>query len=130
MSKYKNKKVCVNGLYFDSKKEAKRFMQLLEKQQNGEISSLQTQVKYVLIPSQYESYERYGKKGQKLKDGRSKVERECAYIADFVYVDNSTGETVVEDVKGYRMKGAYDLFTVKRKLMLYMHGIKVKEVYR
>lgn len=128
MSKYKNKKVCVNGLYFDSKKEAKRFMQLLEKQQNGEISSLQTQVKYVLIPSQYESYERYGKKGQKLKDGRRMVERECAYIADFVYVDNATGETVVEDVKGYRRDGAYNIFTIKRKLMLYLKGIKVNEV--
>ena len=128
MSKYKNKKVCVNGLYFDSKKEAKRFMQLLEKQQNGEISSLQTQVKYVLIPSQYESYERYGKKGQKLKDGRSMVERECAYIADFVYIDNASGETVVEDVKGYRRDGAYNIFTIKRKLMLYLKGIKVNEV--
>lgn len=128
MSKYKNKKVCVNGLYFDSKKEAKRFMQLLEKQQNGEISSLQTQVKYVLIPSQYESYERYGKKGQKLKDGRRMVERECAYIADFVYIDNASGETVVEDVKGYRRDGAYNIFTIKRKLMLYLKGIKVNEV--
>lgn len=128
MPKYKNKKVCVNGLYFDSKKEAKRFMQLLEKQQNGEISSLQTQVKYVLIPSQYESYERYGKKGQKLKDGRRMVERECAYIADFVYIDNASGETVVEDVKGYRRDGAYNIFTIKRKLMLYLKGIKVNEV--
>ena len=103
-------------------------MQLLEKQQNGEISSLQTQVKYVLIPSQYESYERYGKKGQKLKDGRRMVERECAYIADFVYVDNATGETVVEDVKGYRRDGAYNIFVIKRKLMLKEHGIKLKEV--
>ena len=128
MPKYKNKKVCVNGLYFDSKKEAKRFMQLLEKQQNGEISSLQTQVKYVLIPSQYESYERYGKKGQKLKDGRKMVEREYAYIAEFVYIDNASGETVVEDVKGYRRDGAYNIFTIKRKLMLYLKGIKVNEV--
>ena len=128
MSKYKNKKVCVNGLYFDSKKEAKRFMQLLEKQQNGEISSLQTQVKYVLIPSQYESYERYGKKGQKLKDGRRMVERECAYIAEIVNIDNASGETVVEDVKGYRRDGAYNIFTIKRKLMLYLKGIKVNEV--
>ena len=128
MPKYKNKKVCVNGLYFDSKKEAKRFMQLLEKQQIGEISSLQTQVKYVLIPSQYESYERYGKKGQKLKDGRRMVERECAYIADFVYIDNASGETVVEDVKGYRRDGAYNIIVKKRKLMLKEHGIKLKEV--
>ena len=124
MPKYKNKKVCVNGLYFDSKKEAKRFMQLLEKQQNGEISSLQTQVKYVLIPSQYESYERYGKNGQRLKDGRRLVEKECFYIADFVYIDNRTGKTVVEDTKGFKTKD----YVIKRKLMLLIHGIKIKEV--
>lgn len=128
MSKYKNKKVCVNGLQFDSRKEANHYLKLLEKQQNGEIRDLETQVKYVLIPAQYESYERYGKKGQKLKDGRRMVERETSYIADFVYVDNATGETVVEDVKGYRRDGAYNIFTIKRKLMLYMNGIKVNEV--
>lgn len=128
MAKYKNKKMSVNGLSFDSIKEGKRYIHLLEKERNGEISSLQTQVKYVLIPSQYELYERYGKKGQKLKDGRRMVERECAYIADFVYVDNATGETVVEDVKGYRRDGAYNIFVIKRKLMLKEHGIKLKEV--
>lgn len=130
MAKYKNKKVCVNGLHFDSKKEANRYINLLKKQENGEISSLQTQVKYVLIPSQYEAYERYGKNGQRLKDGRKLIERECCYIADFVYVDNSTGETVVEDVKGYRNKkaGAYANFSIKRKLLLYLKGIKIKEV--
>ena len=128
MSKYKNKMMSVNGLSFDSIKEGKRYIHLLEKERKGEISSLQTQVKYVLIPSQYESYERYGKKGQKLKDGRRMVERECAYIADFVYIDNASGETVVEDVKGYRRDGAYNIFTIKRKLMLYLKGIKVNEV--
>ncbi len=128
MSKYKNKTMSVNGLTFQSVKEGKRYIYLLEKERNGEISSLQTQVKYVLIPSQYESYERYGKKGQKLKDGRRMVERETAYIADFVYVDNATGETVVEDVKGYRRDGAYNIFVIKRKLMLKEHGIKLKEV--
>lgn len=130
MSKYKNKKVCVNGLSFDSVKESKRYIHLLEKERNGEISSLQTQVKYVLIPSQYESYERYGKNGQRLKDGSRNIERELVYIADFVYVDNRTGKTVIEDVKGYKNKksGAYAIFTIKRKLLLYLHGIRIKEV--
>lgn len=126
MAKYKNKKVCVNDLQFDSKKEANRYIQLLEKQRNGEISHLQTQVKYVLIPAQYETYERYGKLGQKLKNGRILIERECSYIADFVYIEN--GETVVEDVKGYKRAGAYALFSIKRKLLLYLKGIKIKEV--
>ena len=125
MQKYKNKKVTVNGLSFDSKKEANRYIKLLEKQQNGEIRGLETQVKYILIPAQYEP-DRVGVRGGKIK-GKC-IERECAYIADFRYIDNSTGETVVEDVKGYRMKGAYNLFTVKRKLMFYVHGIRIKEV--
>ena len=124
MSKYKNKKMSVNGLNFDSIKEGKRYIKLLEKQQNGEISSLQTQVKYVLIHSQYEFYERYGKRGQRLKDGRRLVERECCYIADFVYIDNRTGKTVVEDTKGFKTKD----YAIKRKLMLFIHGIKIKEV--
>ena len=124
MAKYKNKKMSVNGLSFDSIKEGKRYMHLLEKQHNGEISSLQTQVKYVLIHSQYEFYERYGKKGQRLKDGRRLVERECCYIADFVYIDNKTGKTVVEDTKGFKTKD----YAIKRKLMLFIHGIKIKEV--
>ena len=130
MAKYNNKKVCVDGLYFDSKKEANRYIKLLEKQQNGEISSIETQVKYVLVPAQYETYERYGKKGQKLKDGKRLIEREIAYIADFRYIDNATGKTVVEDVKGYICKkaGAYAMFIAKRKLMLYVHGIRIKEV--
>ena len=124
MSKYKNKKMSVNGLSFDSIKEGKRYIHLLEKERNGEISSLQTQVKYVLIHSQYEFYERYGKRGQRLKDGRRLVERECCYIADFVYIDNRTGKTVVEDTKGFKTKD----YAIKRKLMLFIHGIKIKEV--
>jgi hypothetical protein len=55
------------------------------------------------------------------------VEKACTYKADFVYYDDS-GNQIVEDCKGYKKKAAYDLFTVKRKLMLYIHGIKVKEV--
>ena len=130
MSKYNNKKVCVNGLYFNSKKEANRYIKLLEKQQNGEISSLETQVKYVLILSQYETFERFGKNGQRLKDGKKLLEREIAYVADFRYIDNISGETIVEDVKGYRNKkaGAYAMFIAKRKMMLYFFGIRINEV--
>lgn len=125
MSKYKNKKItCPNGMRFDSITEYSRYVYLSEKQKRGEISDLQTQVKYVLIDSQYEFYERYGKRGQKLKDGRRLVERECCYVADFVYIDNKTGKTVVEDTKGFRTKD----YLIKRKLMLYIHGIKIKEV--
>lgn len=54
MAKYKNKKVYVNGIQFDSQKEAKRYKVLLDMQSQGIISNLRTQVKYVLIPAQRE----------------------------------------------------------------------------
>ena len=102
----------VNGILFDSKKEASRYVYLKQQEKAGLISDLELQKKFVLIPKQ--------------TDGKKAVERECAYYADFVYVKD--GETVVEDVKGYRSGQAYALFTIKRKLMLYVHGIRVKEV--
>lgn len=112
MNKYKSKKAMVNGISFDSKKEANRYIYLNQQKKAGLISNLELQKKFVLIPKQ--------------TDGKKTVERECAYYADFFYIKD--GETVVEDVKGYRNGQAYALFTIKRKLMLYVHGIRVKEV--
>lgn len=54
------------------------------------------------------------------------IERECAYIADFVFEQD--GKTIVEDVKGYRGGPAYSLYTIKRKLMLEKYGIRIREV--
>jgi hypothetical protein len=105
-SKYGN--VKKNG--FDSKKESKRYTQLLLMEKAGEISDIQTQVKFELIPSQK-------------KDGKV-IERPCSYIADFVYQDKS-GNTIVEDVKGFRKIPEY---IIKRKLMLFIYGIKISEV--
>ena len=76
--------------YFDSRKEGHRYLMLLDMQQRGKISNLQTQVKYELIPAQY-------------IDGRC-VERAVNYVADFVYLQD--GQTVVEDVKGYQKLSA------------------------
>lgn len=112
---------------FDSHKEERRYHELYMLEKAGHISELQTQVPFELIPAQYEFYERYGKNGKRLKDGARLLERACVYIADFVYKD-STGKTVVEDVKGYKGGAVYNIFTIKRKLMLYVHGIKVKEI--
>ena len=126
--KYNNKKIIVDGIKFDSKKEALRFKELKMLEKAGIISNLQRQVKYTLIPAQYERtgevYAKGNNKG-KLKKGRL-IERECAYYADFVYIQS--GNTIVEDVKGYRDGQAYNLFVIKRKLMLYVHGIIVKEL--
>lgn len=121
--KYHSKKCVIGDMQFDSKKEARHWAQLFEREQKGEISDLRTQVKYVLIPAQREP-ETVGARGG-IKQGKV-IERECAYIADFVYTEN--GETVVEDVKGFKQSTAYAVFVVKRKLMLWVHGIRVKEI--
>ena len=129
MNKYYNIKTKTSdGLIFDSHKEARRWEQLLIMQKAGEITHLERQVTYDLIPAQYESYERFSKKGERLQDGQRLIERKTSYIADFRYTIANTGETVVEDAKGYKRGPAYDLFTIKRKLMLLIHGIRIKEV--
>lgn len=128
--KYGNKKTCVGGKEFDSKKEARRYQELQLLQWSGQIQNLQTQVKYVLIPTQreasFEVYKSGPNKGRR-KPGKI-IEHECSYVADFVYAKD--GETVVEDVKGYRdpSSAAYAKFVIKRKLMLERYGIRVKEV--
>ena len=121
-NKYKSMKCYFDGIEFDSRKEARRYQELLLLQRAGVIQNLRLQEKFILIPSQYESYERYGAKGQRLKPGQRLVEKECSYIADFVYVQD--GKTVVEDTKGFKTKD----YIIKRKLMLYTHGIRIKEV--
>lgn len=129
MRKYKNNPVEYDGISFDSKREAKRYAELKLLERAGKITDLQRQVKFELIPAQYEIVERYSDKtGKKLKDGKRLLEKECSYIADFVYTSN--GQTVVEDVKGYRdpQSAGYAKFVIKRKLMLYVHGIKIQEV--
>lgn len=126
--KYNNKKIIVDGIKFDSKKEALRYKELKMLEKAGIISNLQRQVKYTLIPAQYERTDEVytrGKDKGKPKKGRL-IERECAYYADFVYMQD--GNTIVEDVKGYRDGQAYNLFVIKRKLMLYVHGIIIKEL--
>ena len=106
-SKYGAKKVTVNGITFDSRKEAKRYTELDLLKRAGKISGLERQVKFELIPSQR-------------LDGKV-VERACHYVADFVYEEN--GAKVVEDVKGFKTPE----YIIKRKLLLKEYGIRVKE---
>ena len=121
-NKYQAIKCTYDGIQFDSRKEMRRYQELLLLQRAGAILNLRRQVKYILIPAQYETYERYGKNGNKLKDGQRCIEKECAYVADFVYEEN--GKEIVEDTKGIKTKD----YIIKRKLMLFIHGIRVKEV--
>ena len=108
-SKYGNKKVEVSGILFDSKKEARRWIELDAMQTVGQIKDLQRQVKFELIPNQ--------------KINGKVVERAVAYVADFTYYDKG-GSYVVEDTKGYKTPE----YRLKKKLMLWVHGIRISEV--
>ena len=123
-NKYNAKKVSVDGIEFDSKKEARRYQELLLLQKAGEIYMLERQKVYELLPAQREP-DTVGKRGCVIKG--KLLERAVEYVADFVYTDKN-GKTVVEDVKGFREGGAYAVFVLKRKLMLYRYGIKIIEV--
>lgn len=122
MRKYRNKKTTVDGIVFDSRKEAARYRELSMLWRAGVISDLELQKEFELIPAQYETFPRYGKKGQRLKDGKRCLEKPVRYKADFVYKEN--GSVIVEDTKGVKTKD----YIIKRKLMLHIHNIKIKEV--
>ena len=122
-NKYHAMKIVVDGERFDSHAEYRRWKELKLLEASGEIIGLKRQVEFLLIPEQREPAE--GKKKGKL------LERKCSYVADFVYerkTDDGVYDFVVEDTKGCRKGAAYDLFVIKRKLMLERHGIKVREV--
>jgi hypothetical protein len=104
MNKYGNKRVEVDGIRFDSKREAARWQELKLLERAGEIKGLERQVEYELIPKQ-------------------PGERAVKYIADFRYIDHD-GKTVVEDTKGVKTP----VYILKRKLLLWVHGIRVVEV--
>lgn len=107
-TKYGNRTVNLNGERFDSHKEARRYGELVLLQRSGQITGLERQVRFELIPAQYRD--------------KKCVERAVHYVADFVYYE--AGEKVVEDAKGYRTKD----YILKRKLMLMVHNIRIKEV--
>lgn len=108
MPKYGNRKIIRDGIEFDSIKECQRYCELKLMQRAGVISDLKMQVPFELIPAQR-------------IDGKV-VERAVNYIADFVYQEK--GQTVVEDTKGFKTKD----YILKRKLMLWVHGIRIREV--
>jgi hypothetical protein len=111
VSKYGNKKWQLDGKTFASQREARRYQELRWLLREGVIKNLQLQVAFELIPSQ--------------RVGRKVVERPVKYIADFVYT-TADGAQVVEDVKSPATRTPQ--YIIKRKLMLYRYGIRVKEV--
>lgn len=108
--KYRNERTVIDGVTFDSRAEARRWLDLKQLLKGGVITNLQRQVRYVLIPKQ-----------PRPSGG---FEREKAYVADFVYVDAGSGRVVVEDVKGAEPA----IWAWKRALMLQVHGIEVRVV--
>ena len=102
-------------------KEYWRYSELRLLESTGHIKDLQRQVKYILLPAQREP-DIIGKRGG-VKKGRL-LEREVAYYADFVYTDADTGALIVEDTKGMRTTE----YIIKRKMMLFFHGIRIKEL--
>lgn len=110
-SKYHSRKVTVDGITFDSAKEARRYGELKLMEKAGEIYDLQRQVPFVVIPEQ--------------RDENGKLlERKVMYIADFTYKEKGSLRRTVEDTKGLKTKE----YIIKRKLMLWRNGIRIKEV--
>ena len=109
-NKYGAAKTELDGIAFASRKEANRYAELVLMEKAHEITGLERQRKFTLIGAQRDSTGRV-------------IERPCVYIADFVYKDK-TGREIVEDSKGMKTQQ----YIIRRKLMLYVHGIEVKEV--
>lgn len=107
-SKYHARKTVVDGITFDSKKEAKRYGELKLMERAGAIKDLQRQVRYELIPAFNVDGKHY---------------RPTGYVADFVYTDCKTGEKIVEDCKEYRT----DVYRLKAKLFAHKFGVAILE---
>lgn len=99
--KYRNQPTRVNGIRFDSKREAKRWSELLLLEMAGRIANLRRQIRFRLNVLGVEV---------------------CQYVADFVYIE--AGQMIVEDVKGFRTP----VYRLKAKLMKAIHGIEIREV--
>lgn len=105
-SKYSAKKTVVDGIEFDSAKEAKRFTKLRDMEKAGKIQGLRLQVPFELVPSFECDDVKY---------------RGMKYIADFVYYRD--GKVVVEDCKGFKTPE----YKMKKKLMAYINHINIEE---
>jgi hypothetical protein len=124
-SKYGARKTVVDGIEFDSRKEAERYIVLRDMQKKGEIQGLELQKKFLLIPKQTEPDHYDFSKSENGRKVKGKViEREVSYYADFWYFDNLLKEWICEDTKGMKTNE----YILKRKLMLWVHGIRIREL--
>jgi hypothetical protein len=124
-NKYNAKKfISSNGTKYDSKREYFRHLELLEMEANGVISELNRQVEFTLLPA-VKVTETVQLK-TKTKEVTKTIQQPIKYVADFVYTEN--GEKVVEDVK-ISPKVLPKDYVLKKKLLFYFHGYKIREYY-
>ena len=109
-SKFKNHKVVINGITFDSKKEGKRYQDLKILQRAGQIHDLQMQVVFELVEAV-------------VLDGRKKPA--MRYVADFTYMQS--GLKIVEDVKSCATR-RLPAYRQKKHLLKVVHGLDIQEV--
>lgn len=123
MSKYGSRKVHRGGFVYDSRAEARRGAELALLERAGEIRNLRRQVPYELVPVQREP-DTIGARGA-VHAGKV-IEKAVGYVADFVYEERTADgwREVVEDVKGFKTHE----YIIKRKLMLWRYGIRIREV--
>lgn len=121
-NKYLNRKTEIDGRVFDSRKEARYYLYLKQRVADGAISDLRMQVPYELVPAVWEEQVVHLKTKDKVV--RRQVQKPITYVADFVYVNNVTGMTIVTDVKGFRTKEYF----LKKKMMRAFLGISITEV--
>ena len=119
-NKYHAKKVTICGIEFDSKKEGMRWLLLKDMERTGEISGLQRQVSFELLPAIWRDEVVHLKTKDKIE--RRLVQRAVHYVADFVYTQD--GKQVVEDTKGLRLPD----YILKKKMMLALKGIDIVEI--
>lgn len=128
-NKYHAQKQSYFGVTFDSKLEGARSVFLMDAVRQGKIRNVRRQVRYELIPKQ--TYEEVVQLKTKTKTVTKVAERECDYVADFVYekrMPDNTWQVVVEDTKSPVTRTAD--YRIKKKLMLWRHGIRLREVQR
>jgi len=114
-NKFNAVKKTVDGIKFDSTREAKRYEELKLLERAGKIKSLRVQVSYPLV------------KSVKYKNAK-RAKPEMIYTADFEYWDIENNELVVEDVKSVATAKLTD-YIMRRHMMLAFHGIEVFETY-
>ena len=118
-SKYGNQKITIDNITFDSTGEGLRYKELKLLAKTGQITDLQLQKKFIIVPEIREP-DTVGPRGG-VKKGKL-IQSAAYYVADFVYYDKN-GKLVVEDFKGFKT----DLYKLKKKLMKYIYGIDIKE---